>query len=286
MSSQSSAALRRRAQWRDWFWGYFFIAPSLAMFVAFALYPLSSSIVMSFQRVGLTPGTNQWVGIGNYQKMVQNRVFGEVLRNTIAYALGIVPVGTALALFLSVLIFQLRSVPGNIFKAAYYLPSVASGIALSFIWLYIYHPAFGLANYLLSLVGLEPMRWLANPKTALWSIVFMYHATSWGSSYVSTLDGASCYRQFLGITLPLLRPILTYVVIMSTIGSLRIFNQIFLMTEGGPGWVTTNLVYHVYTTAFQNLDFGLGSAQVMILLVVTISLAVIQYRYLALDVEY
>ena len=130
----------------------------------------------------------------------------------------------------------------------------------------------------------------------------MYHATSWGGSVVlvsaalgsipqtlyeaATIDGASRFRQFISITLPLLRPVLTYVVIMSTISSLRMFNQIFLITKGAPGWSTANLVFYIYVTAFQSLEFGIGSAQVMLLLLVTMVLAVIQYRYLAIDVEY
>lgn len=130
----------------------------------------------------------------------------------------------------------------------------------------------------------------------------MYHATSWGGSVVlvsaamgnipqslyeaAIIDGASRFRRFISITLPLLRPVLTYVMIMATISSLQIFNQIYLMTKGGPGWATTNTVYYMYITAFQNLHFGPGAAQVVLLLILTIIMAIIQYRYLATDVEY
>ena len=287
--------------WRQWLWGYFFIAPSLLVFLLFSMYPVLKTVILSFQRIDFMRGTS-WVGLRNYEKIFQDRVFLEVLRNTLTYSLGIVPLGAVLVLILSVLMFQLPAKLSNIFKAAYYLPSVTSGVALSLVWLFIFNPAYGILNYILGLFGLAPVLWLANPKTALWSLVFMYHATSWGGSVVlvsaalggipqylyeaAIIDGASRFRQFLSITLPLLRPVLTYVVIMATINSLQIFNQIYLMTNGGPGWATTNLVFNVYVTAFQNLEFGRGSAQVLFLLILTIILAVIQYRYMALDVEY
>lgn len=298
-----SIALSRtsRAVWRQWLWGYFFIAPSLLMFVVFSVYPVLKTVTLSFQRVEFIGGTT-WIGFRNYQRIFQDKVFLEVLRNTLTYFLGIVPLGTLLVLILSVLIFQLPDRLSNLFKGAYYLPSVTSGVVLSLIWLFIFNPAYGILNYILGLFGLKPVLWLASHKTALWSLVFMYHATSWGGSVVlvsaalggisqylyeaAIIDGASRFRQFVNITLPLLRPVLTYVVIMSTISSLQIFNQIYLMTNGGPGWSTTNLVFHVYVTAFQNLEFGLGSAQVLLLLILTIVLAIIQYRYLALDIEY
>ena len=290
-----------RAMWQQWLWGYFFIAPSLLVFIVFSVYPVLKTVTLSFQRIDFIKGSS-WVGFRNYERIFQDKVFLEVLRNTLTYFLGIVPLGTVLVLILSVLIFQLPAKLSNLFKGAYYLPSVTSGVVLSLIWLFIFNPAYGILNYILGLVGLEPVLWLASHKTALWSLVFMYHATSWGGSVVlvsaalggipqylyeaAIIDGASRFRQFVNITLPLLRPVLTYVVIMSTISSLQIFNQIYLMTNGGPGWSTTNLVFHVYVTAFQNLEFGLGSAQVLLLLILTIVLAIVQYRYLALDIEY
>jgi len=301
--AKRSSALGRasRAQWQRWLWGYFFIGPSLLVFLLFSLYPVIKTVIMSFQRIEFIGGST-WVGLRNYDKIFHDKAFLEVLRNTLTYFLGIVPLGTLLVLILGVLIFQLPSRLGNLFKGAYYLPSVTSGVVLSLVWLFIFNPVYGILNYVLESVGLAPVLWLASHKTALWSLVFMYHATSWGGSVVlvsaalggipvhlyeaAIIDGASRFRQFISITLPLLKPVLTYVVIMGTISSLQIFNQIYLMTAGGPGWSTTNLVYYVYMTAFQNLEFGLGSAQVLFVLLLTITLAIIQYRYLATDIEY
>ena len=292
---------RARASWKNWFWGYFFVAPSLLVFLSFSVYPVIKTVLLSFQRVDFIAGTT-WVGLRNYEAIFEDSIFFDVLRNTFMYFLGIVPLGLVIVLMLSVLIFQLPTRIGQLFKAAYYLPTVASGVVLSLVWLFIFNPAYGVLNYLLSLVGLAPVRWLAGPDTALWSLVFMYHATSWGGAVVlvsaamggipqhlyeaAIIDGASRFRQFISITLPLLRPVLTYVAIMATIGSLQIFNQIYLMTNGGPGWATTNLVFNVYVTAFQSLQFGRGSAQVLFLLLLTIGLAVVQYSRLAIDVEY
>ena len=167
------------------------------------------------------------------------------------------PVGVVLSLVLSTLIYRLPTIAQIVFKSAYYLPVVTSGVVLSLIWLYLYDPAFGLLNYLLGRIGVAPILWLANPKTSLLSLVIMFHASHWGASIIlltasmggipqdlyeaARIDGASLFRQTLSITLPLLKPAITYVAITGTIASLQIFTEIFLMTSGGPNLATTNL---------------------------------------------
>lgn len=285
---------------RDALWGYFFIAPSLLMFILFSLYPMADSIVLSFQRFSLRGRT--WIGLDNYRRLLADPNFTIVFKNTLAYTLAIVPIGVILSLLLATLIYRLPTIAQIFFKSAYYLPVVTSGVVLSLIWLYLYDPAFGLFNYLLGRLGVGPVLWLANPKTSLLSLVIMYHASHWGASIIlltasmggipedlyeaARIDGASLVRQATSITLPLLKPAITYVAITGTIASLQIFTEIFLMTSGGPNLATTNLVYFIYEQGFIRFNFGMASAVAVMLLLLTAGIAIAQFRLLRSDVEY
>ena len=185
------------------------------------------------------------------------------------------------------------------FKSAFYLPVVTSGVVLSLIWLYLYDPAFGLLNFLLGKIGIEPVLWLCNPQFSLLSIVIMFHASHWGGSIIlltasmggipkdlyeaARLDGACSIKQSIPITIPLLKPAITYVAIIGTIASLQIFTEIFLMTRGGPNYATTNLVFSIYEYGFIRFDFGRASAVAVILLLLTIGIAIAQFRLAALE---
>ncbi len=290
--------LSRRA--RGIFWGYFFIFPSLLAFLIFSLYPMLDSIILSFQRLRLTG--REWVGIQNYLRLLDEPAFFRILSNTFLYAVLIVPFGVLLSLTMAALIFRLPSTAQTFYKSAFYLPVVTSGVVLSVVWLYLYDPAFGLLNYLLGMVGIEPVLWLADPTFSLLSIVIMYHASHWGGSIIlltasmggipkelyeaASIEGASILRQVISITVPLLKPALTYVSILGTIASLQIFTEIFVMTRGGPNFATTNLVFSIYEYGFIRFDFGRASAVAIILLVVTIALAIVQFRVMRTNVEY
>ena len=285
---------------RSSLWGYFFIAPSLLMFLVFSLYPMIDSIVLSFHRFSLTG--REWLGLSNYQSLLSEPTFYLVLKNTLLYVVAIVPFGVVLSLLLATLIYRLPPAAQVFFKSAYYLPVVTSGVVLSLIWLYLYDPAFGLLNFVLGRLGLAPVLWLANPATSLLSLVIMYHASHWGGSIIlltasmggipedlyeaARIDGASLISQTLSITLPLLKPAITYVAITGTIAALQIFTEIFLMTSGGPNLVTTNLVYFIYEQGFIRFNFGMASAVAVMLLILTAGIAIAQFRVLRSDVEY
>ena len=285
---------------RSMFWGYFFIFPSLLTFAIFSLYPMIDSILLSFQR--LTLQGRSWVGLDNYEALLNEAAFGRMLNNTFLFALWIVPFGVLLSLVMSALIFRLPGPAQTFFKSAFYLPVVTSGVVLSVVWLYLYDPAFGLLNFLLGKVGVKPVLWLADPRFSLLSLVIMYHASHWGGSIIlltasmggipkelyeaASIEGASIIRQIVSITVPLLKPALTYVSILGTIASLQIFTEIFVMTRGGPNYATTNLVFSIYEYGFIRFDFGRASAVAIILLAITVSLAIVQFRLFRTSVEY
>jgi multiple sugar transport system permease protein len=297
--------LSRNPWWRRAYrerWAYLFLAAPLLLFAVFRLVPILITLALGFMDY-VPGGAAAWVGGENYAYVWRDDLFWKALRNTFLYTLGVVPLGLAVALLLSWLIFRLKSGTWQvIFKSAFYLPGVASGAILALVWLWMFNPAYGLLNWLCSLVGLGPFRWTGDARSALPSLVLMALAGGHGAAVVlltaamgsipetyyeaARLDGAKAWAEFRSITLPLLRPTLLYLVVTSTIASFQVFTQVLLMTGGGPYYATTTWVHLIYTDAFEFFDFGKAAAEATLLFVGLALVAVVQYRFLSTDVEY
>jgi multiple sugar transport system permease protein len=281
-------------------WAYFFVAPHLVLYCVFFLLPVAWSMVLSlldYQWWGV-----EFVGVANYVRVFADPVFWKAVVNTAYYTLGVVPLWLGKALIISALIFPFRKPLQTFFKAAFYLPHVTSAVILSMIWLWIYNPPFGLLNYLLAFLGVDPVAWLGNKLTAMPSLILMQVVMGGGSSIVlisaamngipmylyeaAELDGARPAQVFLRVTLPLLKPTLLYLVVTGTINSFQVFTNIYLMTRGGPQFSTTTIVYMIYDTAFKQFQFGPASAMAMVLFVITAVFALVQFRWLGQEVEY
>lgn len=281
-------------------WGYIFIAPSFVLFLIFFFVPVLGAAYLSLVRY--TPLFTTWVGWENYREVLSDPIFWISLRNNALYALGVVPLWLGKALVISALIYPLSPRVQSFFKSAFYLPHVTSAIIISMVWLWIYNPSFGLLNGLLRLVGLAPVNWLGSTSLALPAIIAMVVIMGGGSSIVlitasmgsiptalyeaAALDGANRIQMFTRITVPLLRPIILYLVVIGTIGSFQVFENIYLMTQGGPQFATMTLVYLIWETAFVSFDFGQAAAQAMVLFAITFVLGVLQFRLLSSNVEY
>ncbi|MGE5576412.1 MAG: carbohydrate ABC transporter permease [Syntrophothermus sp.] len=285
--------------WKDR-WAYFFLAPSLLLFLIFFLGPVLWSAYLSF--LDYQVFNTRWVGLENYRWLAADPVFWVALRNTFLYTLGVVPLWLLKALIISALIFPFARPIQTFFKSAFYLPHVTSAVIISLIWLWIFNPPFGLLNYLLSVVGLPKVAWLGDTRTALLSLILMQVIMGGGSSIVmitaamgsipahlyeaAYLDGATKVQAFLRVTIPLLRPTLLYLVVMGTISSFQVFTNIYLMTQGGPQFATMTLVYMIYDMAFKQFQFGPASALGVVLFLIIFAFALVQYRFLGSEVEY
>lgn len=281
-------------------WSYFFIAPAMIHFLVFSVYPILSTVYLSFMRFNLQGNT--YVGAQNYQVVLADAVFWKSLANTALYTMIVVPVGIAIALFLSSLIFPLRSSAQNFYKGALYLPQVVSAVVVSMIWLWMFDSAHGLLNYLLSVFHIAPVSWLGESMTALPSLMFMAVAGGGGSAIIlylaamggipeslyeaARIDGANKWTEFRRITLPLLKPTTLYLAVMGTIGSFQVFTSIYMMTRGGPNFATTTIVYRIYQTAFEFLKLGRASAMALVLALVIITISALQFKFLGSEVEY
>lgn len=269
---------------------YLFIGLWLIGFILFSGGPILASLFFSFTNwTGLT--SMEWIGLGNFQELLFNdRLFWTATRNTFFYSFGAVTLGTMGALFVAILMNQ--NLPGTtLLRVIYYLPSIASGVAISILWIWLFNPQSGLVNYALSLIGIEGPLWLASPTWALPALVIK---SLWGiganmiillaglqaiphSLYeAAKIDGANQAQEFRHVTLPMLSPVLFFVLIISTINSFQILTDVLVMTQGGPGTSTYVYVYMIYQNAFQYLKMGYASALAWILFIIILGLTLLQ----------
>ena len=283
-------------------WAYLFLILPLILFAVFNFLPMAATILLGF--ADYFPGGQPiWSGLRNYSYALSDDLFWKALGITMIYTGGVVPASLVISLFLAYVIFGLKtSWAQAIFKSAFYIPVVTSGAILSLVWLWLFNPARGLLNYILSLVGLGPFLWTSDPQMALPSLMFMAIIGGHGAAIVlltaamgsipssyyeaARLDGASSWRQYWEITLPLLKPTLLYLLVTSTIVSFQVFTQVLMMTSGGPNYETTSLVYLIYVDAFEYFDFGKAAAEATLLSVGLACIAVLQYKWLSTDIEY
>jgi len=267
---------------------YTFLAPALALVLVFGIWPLLTAFWLSFHSYDLFSNP-KWVGIENYRYLLFQADFWISIRNTTIYTFVVVACQTALSMGLALIMDQ--KIRGKaFFRTAFFLPSVTSSVAISLIFMFIFFKN-GVLNQglvvlhldkVLTLVGLEPpVDWLGDPRTALsaimiqniWStsgffmIVFLAGLQDIPESLyeAARVDGASRWDQFRNITLPLLRPTTFYVVTMGLIGGFQIFDQVYVMTAGGPLKSTLTTAYLLYQEAFVNFNMGYACAIAFVL---------------------
>jgi len=272
--------------------GYLFLAPDLLGTLVFSVGPVLAALALGFFAWDIL-SPPQFVGLGNYQALADDDVFREVLRNTTVFVLGSVPLRTVLALLLAIVLNQgIRGVA--FFRGAFFLPTITSAVAAAVVWRWIYEPNFGLLNSFLYAIGVaHPPSWLSSPIWAMPALILLAVWQGIGFQMViflaglqgipahlyeaAAIDGANAWTRFRHITLPLISPTTFFVVVISIIGSYQVFDQAFILTEGGPGYATTTLVNYVYIYAFQYFKMGYASAIAWILFLIVFTLTVIQF---------
>lgn len=286
---------RLSRQTRENIFGYLFISPWIIGFLGLTLGPLLFSLFASFTDYNITSKMN-FIGLDNFKRMFTiDDLFKTSLWNTLYYVLFSVPLTTAGAIFLSVLLNQ--KVKGmKFFRTLYYLPAILSGVAVYFLWMQLLSPSTGLVNTFLAWFGIEGPAWLFDPewtKPALllmkmWSVgggMLLYLASLQGVSNslyeAADLDGAGVMQKFFYITLPMISPIIFFDVLTSTIGSFQIFQEAYVMTENGSGGPGNSLLFynlHMWNNAFEVFDMGYASAMAWLLFIVVMILTIINMK--------
>lgn len=272
---------------------FLFIAPAFILFTLFIVWPTVSSFYYSLTNWdGINPNIN-FVGLANYREILTSARFANALRNTVILTAVISVLENLLALGLAILVDNVCRAK-NLFRAIFYLPVILSGIVSGFIWKIMFNYNFGPINKILDMIGLEAWKqdWLGNADLAIWSValvmiwkgagyyMIIYLAALQGVPQdvqeAAMIDGANVVQQFRRITLPLISGSFTICFTLSLINGLKLFDQIAVMTDGGPGFATETMVYLLYKSGFGEGRQGYGTAVGVILLLIILVLNSIQ----------
>jgi multiple sugar transport system permease protein len=257
------------------------IAPAGLHALIWIAIPVLATFVLSVTNYSVLDPL-RFVGLDNYVTAFSDPVFQASIVHTAVYTFFTVPVAMAVAVFLAVLLNQqIRA--RSWYRAAYFLPQVTATVAVAMVWLQIYDPQNGLANKTLAVLGINGPAWLADPNYALSSVIVVGIWQGIGIKMLiylaalqnipadmyeaAELDGASGWQRFRRITLPMLRPATFFVAVVSVISAFQVFDQIYVLTDGGPANATTMMTYEVYKSAFVNFQMGLACAKSVVLFV-------------------
>jgi multiple sugar transport system permease protein len=297
--------------------GWLFVLPALVIFGTFIFWPIIQIFWLSFHEWSVITPEKPFVGLDNYAELLRNDDFHIALRNTLWFSLGVVPTQTALGLILAVLANR-KIRGKAFFRTAFYFPSISSSVVISIIFLWLYsqrglinfflqklgfptpQPPWlsnpkGVIEMALGGVGIDNVSpWLAGPSVALLSIMMMNIWTTMGTMMVvflaglqdipgdvyeaAALDGATRRQQLFQITVPLLRPVVFFVLTLGFIGTFQVFDQIFVMTSGGPAKSTITLGYLIYMEGFGNFAMGYASAIAIVLFAMIMAIFLVQRR--------
>lgn len=281
-----------RSRWRM-LEPYLYLSPMLIGIVVVSLGSIIGSFVIGFTDWDLV-SSPKFVGTDNYARLLSSDLFWKVLGNTLYYVLLSVPPAVIGATLLALLADRrIRGI--TFFRTVYFFPVVSSMVAVAMIWSWLYNPEFGAINFVLrELFGIDGPRWLSSTSWSLPAIALM---TVWkGLGYnmliilaglqavprtlheAALMDGAGPVRRFFSITLPMLSPTIFFVTVITTIGSFQIFEQTYVLTQGGPANSTLTLSYYIYQNAFQFFRMGYATAMAYVLFALTFVVTLLQFR--------
>ena len=287
------AAKRMKIKNRDNLTAYLMLAPFLLFFALFVLYPLIKNFYYSFTNYNL--GTkNDWVGLSNYKQLFADEWFLEALKNTAVYAVFSVVFLTVLGLFISVLLNS-RAKLVKVARTAMIIPYATSMVAVSMIWLYLLDPTTGYINKLLIELGVSnPPNWLGDLDLALPSLIFINVWKNIGYCMIiylaglqnippelyeaATVDGAGFLQKHLKITLPQIAPVTFFVFVNNCIEAFKTFEQVQIMTQGGPVTATTTVVHQIYLRAFNDFRMGYAAAMSVVLFAIIFVVTLLNFR--------
>lgn len=276
------------------FTGYVLILIPILILFTLKVYPVFYNLYLSFTRYELFEPA-RFVGLKNYKYVFTDEVILKSILNTIKFVIEAVPLGTVIALVVATVLNQ--PIRGRtFFRTLFYLPVVSSIVVSSMIWRWIYNSQNGLLNSIIGLVGIDPQSWLSDPLLAMPALVAVIIWGSIGGNMIiflaglqdipkemleaAEVDGANAIQRFLYIVVPLMRPVILFVVVTFIIAVFRNFGLIFMMTQGGPQHTTNTMVWEVYMNVFGYLRLGRGAAISMVLLAIVFLITILNFRLL------
>lgn len=282
----------RTARSGDRIAGWAFVAPFLVFFLMFLIWPMIHGVYLSFTDISLTGAGGNIIGFDNYAEAFADGDVWRSLGNTAWFTLlSTIPL-VVIALVMAVLVEQ--GLPGQwLWRLSFFMPFLLASTVVSQIWIWIFNPQLGIANAFIGFFGAEPIAWLQNPETAMWGVVI---ATVWwtiGFNFLlylaaiqnipaaqyeaAAIDGAGRFRQFWSITVPQLLPTTVLIVLLQVLASLKLFDQVYQMTGGGPGGATRSILQYVYEVGFTAFRFGYSAAISYVLFAIIIIVSLVLF---------
>jgi multiple sugar transport system permease protein len=276
----------------------FFLAPALIAIGVFFFVPVIAAFVLSFTDFDIYSLANieyaRIVGLKNYERIVNDPLFWTALKNTLYFLLVGGPLSIAVSLAAALLLQSKLVRFKTFFRLAYFAPVVTTLVAIAVVWRFVYHPRFGLLNYVLSWFGISPIDWLGDPSWAMPAIILMAVWKNFGYNMVifiaglqnipqelyeaASIDGASPWQQFKSITIPMLAPTTLFISVITMIGYFQLFAEPYVMTQGGPLNSTLSIVLYMYQMGFRWWNMGYSAALAFVLFAIILVASLIQTR--------
>jgi len=299
----AATAVPGRRRWRDDLTGWAFAAPFMILYVVFLAFPILAAFVLSFTSFGLKDLSNPigatFVGVDNYAALLGDETFWQSLFNTFYFVVIGVPLTLAIGLVIATALNRGISRFRTAFRVGYYLPVITSIVAIAVVWRFLLNPDVGLINMMLAGVGVTGPAWLADPVFAMPSIIAMAVWRNLGFAMIvflaglqaipsslyeaAAIDGAGSRQSFRFITIPMLRPTILFMTVITTIGYLQLFEEPFVMTGGGPLDSTLSVTMYMYQQGFTFFHQGYASAIAYVLFVIVAFIAFLQFKFLRSD---
>lgn len=277
---------------------YFFLAPALSAIFIFFFIPVISAFVISFTDFDIYAlgdfSTVRFIGFNNYIKLFDDPLFYTALKNTFYFVIMAGPLSIAVSLGAALLLNSKLVKYKSIFRLSYFIPVVTTLVAVAIVWRFIYHPKFGIINYILSLIGIAPIDWLGEPSTAMPAIVLMSVWKNFGYNMIifiaglqnipedlyeaASIEGASGWQKFKSITLPMLAPTTIFISIITMIGYFQLFAEPYIMTQGGPLNSTLSIVQFMYQEGFRWWNMGYSASIAFVLFFIIMLGTIVQLK--------
>lgn len=277
---------------------FFFLAPSIGAIFIFFFIPVVAAFVISFTDFDIyTLGdfsTLRFIGLDNYSKLLNDELFWTALKNTFYFVVVAGPLSIAVSLSAALLLNSKLAKFKSLFRLAYFLPVVTTLVAVAIVWRFIYHPNFGILNFFLGLVGINPIDWLGDPFWAMPSIILLAVWKNFGYNMIifiaglqnipeelyeaADIEGANGFQKFRHITLPMLAPTTLFVSIITMIGYFQLFAEPYVMTQGGPLNKTLSIVQYMYQEGFRWWNMGYSASIAFVLFIIIFIGTLVQFR--------
>lgn len=275
---------------------YSFVLPFLLLFFIFQILPFFWALWLSFLEGDLVAPVKPFVGLQNYERLPTDDITLRAFRNSVQYVVSVIPITVVSGLALAFLIGNRLVRMKGLFRAVVFFPLLASSAATAQIWSYLLAPKFGLLSYWLSLVGLPDIFWLSNPNIALYAILLVewwrgigFHIILFLAAMLSIpvelqeaarIDGANSWQVATRVTIPLMRPVILFSIVMGTIWAFQLFDTVFVLTNGGPVYSTATIVWYIYNHAFRYGQVGMAAAMGVVLMLIIVPISYVQMRVL------